>query len=179
MTHTTDSDAMNQVGEPDAGNPHVRFDERGLETGGNLPRQSSTLLNSEDVPGHPEHASHRWRSLGLGAVLFDRFFSTEQNVSMIRSFTCFDTESLFHSQVVPRFKNIERVARRKLLQLNAATELFSLRVPPGNALEALKGGRRGQHSIRINDQWRICFVWHDDGAHQVEIVDYHSGVKHG
>jgi len=61
----------------------------------------------------------------------------------------------------------------KLLQLNAATELASLRVPPGNQLEALKGDRKGQHSIRVNDQWRVCFVWREDGAHQVEIVDYH------
>jgi proteic killer suppression protein len=92
---------------------------------------------------------------------------------MIRSFTCADTEALFDSQVVGRFRNIERAARRKLLQLHAATELNSLRVPPGNQLEALKGNRRGQHSIRINDQWRLCFVWHDDGAYRVEIVDYH------
>jgi len=92
---------------------------------------------------------------------------------MIHSFACPDTEALFHSQSVPRFRNIERVARRKLLQLQAAAELASLRIPPGNRLEALKGDRKGQHSIRINDQWRICFVWHEDGAHQVEIVDYH------
>ena len=92
---------------------------------------------------------------------------------MIRSFTCTETEALFNSQVVPRFRNIERVARRKLLQLQAVTELASLRVPPGNQLEALKGARQGQHSIRINDQWRLCFQWHDDGAYQVEIVDYH------
>jgi proteic killer suppression protein len=92
---------------------------------------------------------------------------------MICSFACADTESLFHSLAVPRFRNIERVARRKLLQLQAATETGSLRVPPGNQLEALKGDRKGQHSIRINDQWRICFVWKPDGAHQVEIVDYH------
>ena len=92
---------------------------------------------------------------------------------MIRSFTCAKTEALFNSQVVPRFRNIERVARRRLLQLQAATELDSLRVPPGNQLEALKGDRKGQHSIRINDQWRLCFQWHDDGAYQVEIVDYH------
>lgn len=92
---------------------------------------------------------------------------------MIRSFTCADTEALFHSRAVGRFRNIERVARRKLLQLHAATELNSLRIPPGNLLEALKGSRKGQHSIRINDQWRICFVWHDDGAYRVEIVDYH------
>ena len=92
---------------------------------------------------------------------------------MIRSFTCTETEALFNIQVVLRFRNIERVARRKLLQLQAATELASLRVPPGNQLEALKGDRKGQHSIRINDQWRLCFQWHDDGAYQVEIVDYH------
>ena len=92
---------------------------------------------------------------------------------MIQSFTCRDTEALFHSQAVPRFRNIERVARRKLLQLHAATELASLRIPPGNQLEALKGSRKGQHSIRVNDQWRVCFVWREDGAHQVEIVDYH------
>ena len=92
---------------------------------------------------------------------------------MTHSFTCLDTEALFHSQTVPRFRNIERVARRKLLQLHAATELASLRIPPGNQLEALKGSRKGQHSIRVNDQWRVCFVWREDGAHQVEIVDYH------
>ncbi len=92
---------------------------------------------------------------------------------MIGSFLCAETERLFNSRAVPRFRNIERVARRKLLQLHAATELASLRIPPGNQLEALKGDRKNQHSIRINDQWRICFVWRDDGAHQVEIVDYH------
>jgi proteic killer suppression protein len=92
---------------------------------------------------------------------------------MIRSFLCAETEQLFNSQAAPRFRKIERVARRKLLQLHAATELASLRIPPGNQLEALKGNRKSQHSIRINDQWRICFVWRDDGAHQVEIVDYH------
>lgn len=92
---------------------------------------------------------------------------------MIRSFASSDTEALFHSEVVLRFRSIERVARRKLLQLHAATELASLRVPPGNRLEALKGDREGQCSIRVNDQWRICFEWRDDGAHEVEIVDYH------
>ena len=65
------------------------------------------------------------------------------------------------------------MARRKLLQLHAASELASLRVPPGNQLEARKGSRKGQHSIRVNDQWRVCFAWRKDGAHQVEIVDYH------
>lgn len=92
---------------------------------------------------------------------------------MIQSFESADTESLFFSHAVPRFNSIERVARRKLLMLQAATQLGALKVPPGNQLELLKGNRRGQHSIRINDQWRICFVWKDDGAHDVEIVDYH------
>ena len=92
---------------------------------------------------------------------------------MIQSFDCPDTEKLFYSQAVPRFKNIERVARRKLLQLHAATVLQTLKVPPGHQLEALKADRQGQHSIRINDQWRLCFVWQEDGAHHVEIVDYH------
>ncbi len=92
---------------------------------------------------------------------------------MICSFACAETEALFRSRVVSRFRNIERVVRRKLLQIHAATELASLRIPPGNQLEALKADRKGQHSIRINDQWRICFVWKSDGAHGVEIVDYH------
>jgi len=92
---------------------------------------------------------------------------------VIRSFADANTERLFRSEAVPRFRNIERVARRRLLQLHAATELATLKVPPGNQLEALKGDRKGQHSIRINDQWRVCFVWRDDGAHNVEIVDYH------
>lgn len=92
---------------------------------------------------------------------------------MIHSFACAQTEALFRSKDVPRFKNIERVARRKLLQLHAAVELSSLKIPPGNSLEALKGDRKGQHSIRINAQWRVCFKWQADGAHNVEIVDYH------
>ena len=92
---------------------------------------------------------------------------------MIHSFACADTQALFQSRVVPRFKNIERVARRKLLQLHAAGELSSLRIPPGNQLEALKGDRAGQHSIRVNEQWRICFIWTDQGPAEVEILDYH------
>lgn len=92
---------------------------------------------------------------------------------MIHSFACRDTAALFDSMAAPRFKNIERVARRKLLQLHAVTMLDSLRVPPGNQLESLKGDRRGQHSMRVNEQWRVCFVWRSDGAHNVEIVDYH------
>lgn len=91
---------------------------------------------------------------------------------MIRSVACTDTEVLFHSRAVSRFRNIERVPRRKLLQIHAATELASWRVPPGNQLGARKTDRQGQHGIRIDDQWRIRFVWKADGAHRVEIVDY-------
>ena len=91
---------------------------------------------------------------------------------MIRSFKCKRTEALYTGESVPEFQTIRAVALRKLDMLAAATRLSELRAPPGNRLEALKGGRRGQHSIRINDQWRICFVW-KDGAEMVEIVDFH------
>lgn len=80
---------------------------------------------------------------------------------------------LFNDIDVPRFRAFERAARRKLLYLHQARKLQDLRVPPGNRLEALKGGRKGQHSIRINDAWRICFAWRDGDAWDVEIVDYH------
>ena len=92
---------------------------------------------------------------------------------MIRSFAFSDTEELFRCVDVKGFRNIEGVARRKLLQLDAAPALDDMRVPPGNRLEALKGDRKGQHSIRVNDQWRICFVWKVDGPYAVQIVDYH------
>lgn len=92
---------------------------------------------------------------------------------MIRSFRDSRTESLFNDQDVPRFRAIERVARRKLLYLHRAQRLEDLRVPPGNRLEALRGDRKGSYSIRVNDQWRICFRWKDGDAHDVEIVDYH------
>jgi proteic killer suppression protein len=92
---------------------------------------------------------------------------------MIRSFACGDTEALFHSRAVARFRTIERVARRNLLQLHAASDLATLRIPPGNQLEALKGDRKRQYSIRVNEQWRVCFRWDAVGPHEVEIVDYH------
>ena len=92
---------------------------------------------------------------------------------MIRSFRCGDTERLARDEPVRRFQAIERVARRKLEMLAAAARLNDLRQPPGNRLEALAGDRAGQHSIRINEQWRICFRWSDGDAYNVEIVDYH------
>jgi len=92
---------------------------------------------------------------------------------MIVSFRCADTERLALGERVRRFRNIESVARRKLRQLEIAERLDDLRVPPGNRLEALVGDRSGEHSIRVNDQFRVCFWWKSDGAHGVEIVDYH------
>ncbi len=92
---------------------------------------------------------------------------------MIRSFRDQDTAQLFQDVGVPRFRAFERGARRKLLLLHAAPALESLRVPPGNRPERLKGDRAGRHGIRINDQWRICFRWRDGDAFDVEIADYH------
>jgi len=92
---------------------------------------------------------------------------------MIVSFKDEGTERLAHGHRVKRFVNIEAVARRKLRQLEIAGVLDDLRVPPGNRLEALRGDRAGQHSIRVNDQYRVCFRWTAAGAEDVEIVDYH------
>ena len=92
---------------------------------------------------------------------------------MIRSFRCPDTERLFRRERVARFANIEEPARRRLDALHAATGLPDLLARPGNRLEALKRDRAGQHSIRINDQYRLCFRWHAGEAYEVEIVDYH------
>jgi proteic killer suppression protein len=92
---------------------------------------------------------------------------------MIQSFKCKETQALFAGENPRRFRAIQDVAERKLSQLAAAQTLEFLRSPPGNRLEALKRDRAGQHSIRINDQWRVCFVWTDSGPTNVEIVDYH------
>ena len=96
---------------------------------------------------------------------------------MIRSFKDRDTAELAQAGTNRRWRGIETVARRKLNRMDAATRLDDLREPPGNMLEPLKGERRGQYSIRINDQFRICFVWKEDGAYDVEIVDYHRERK--
>jgi proteic killer suppression protein len=92
---------------------------------------------------------------------------------VVVSFKDADTEALASGRRVKRFQQMEDVARRKLRQLQIAGRINDLRVPPGNRLEALKGARAGQHSIRVNDQFRICFRWTAAGAEDVEIVDYH------
>ena len=95
---------------------------------------------------------------------------------MIESFGCRETERIFHREYSRRLPtDIQKAAFRKLRMLNRSASVEDLRVPPGNRLEALSGNRKGQHSIRINDQWRICFVWRNGGAYDVEIVDYHRG----
>ena len=92
---------------------------------------------------------------------------------MISSFKCKDTQELYETGVNRRFASIARVALRKLDMLAAATIVETLRVPPGNRLEQLRGNRAGQWSVRINDQWRLCFCWSGTNAENVEIVDYH------
>ena len=92
---------------------------------------------------------------------------------MIQSFKCKDTQALYEGKSPSRFKAFLPVDERKLSQLDAAQTLDFMKAPPGNHLEALKGDRKGQHSVRINVQWRICFVWTDTGPIDVEIVDYH------
>lgn len=108
------------------------------------------------------------RLLTVGVINVLRY-----HANMIATFRCRDTETLFNGQRVARFANIATVAVRKLQMLHAAYHLDDLRIPPNNRLEALKGDRRGQYSIRINDQWRICFRFVNGSASDVEIVDYH------
>lgn len=91
----------------------------------------------------------------------------------IQPFRCADSAALYRGERVSRWVNIERAALRKLTQLAVSSRLEDLRIPPGNRLELLRGNRAGQYSIRINDQWRVCFVWTGDGAYDVEIIDYH------
>ena len=96
---------------------------------------------------------------------------------MIRSFADEDTEHIWQEQYIAAIdRALQRAALRKLELLHAAGSVEDLRIPPGNRLEQLKGDRRGQHSIRVNDQWRLCFTWRDGGADDVELVDYHRGA---
>jgi proteic killer suppression protein len=100
--------------------------------------------------------------------------ATRYTGCVIRTFRSRETEKIWHGEVSKRLsREVQQIARRKLRMLNNAQDLTDLRVPPGNRLEALKGDRKGQHSIRINQRWRICFEWHEADAHAVEIVDYH------
>ena len=92
---------------------------------------------------------------------------------MIQSFRCTHTQSLYEGHGTRRFANIRAIAERKLQMLDSATSIDALRAPPGNRLQVLRGDRAGQYSIRVNDQWRVCFVWTPDGPEAVEIVDYH------
>ena len=93
---------------------------------------------------------------------------------MIKSFRGKETERIFNRQFSVKLpQSVQRLARKKLIMLDAATTINDLRIPPGNRLESLKGDRKGQHSIRTDDQWRICFRWKADDAHDVEIMDYH------
>jgi proteic killer suppression protein len=92
---------------------------------------------------------------------------------VIRSFRDRDSKRVWDREAVAKYRPFERIARRKLIMLHNAQTILDLRTPPGNQLESLKGDRRGQYSIRINGQYRICFVWRQDGAHEVEITDYH------
>jgi proteic killer suppression protein len=107
------------------------------------------------------------------ATPLDVLRETSYASRVIKRFRSKETEDLFHYHHSRRFSAIERVALRKLLQLHAATELKVLASPPGNRLEALSGDRKGQHSIRISEQWRICFEWREGHAYEVEITDYH------
>ena len=120
---------------------------------------------------HPEYGGHYYSD--LSTFKLDSISFIDILYAMIQNFHCSHTEKLANGYHVRRFVHFERVAQRKLAQLNAAATLDFLRAPPGNRLEALKGDRKGQHSIRINDQWRICFRFDNGHAYDVEIVDYH------
>jgi len=108
------------------------------------------------------------------SVTFDNINALRYVVSMIQSFACKETEKVYHREFSKKLpEQIQQVALRKLRMIDAAVNLTDLKVPPNNRLEALQKNRKGQHSIRINQQWRICFIWRGGNAHEVEIVDYH------
>ncbi len=107
-------------------------------------------------------------------ITLDNIIQKGYYLCMIESFKDKEAEKVFNGRFSKRLpQNIQRIAERKLILLHRSVTLNDLRVPPSNRLEALKGQRKGQHSIRINDQWRICFEWYEDGVYNVEIVDYH------
>lgn len=108
----------------------------------------------------------------LNVLFLDLIRFTYYILMMIKSFKCKETEKLYDTGKSRKFNNLRSIALRKLDMIEAAADINDLRSPPGNRLEALSGNRQGQHSIRINNQYRICFIW-SDGAENVEIVDYH------
>lgn len=122
---------------------------------------------------HKQHQQRKSCFVDKQTITFDVNHAYRYYYSMIISYKCADTESLANGRRIKRFVCIEAVARRKLRQLQIAGQLKDLRVPPGNRLERLKGKRAGQYSIRVNDQFRVCFRWTAAGAKDVEIVDYH------
>jgi proteic killer suppression protein len=128
------------------------------------------------LSGYQKDIARRRPTIRVAAALL-KTVDVQRNAlydgDVIQGFRSKETEELFQYQHSRRFRSFERIALRKLLQLHAATELRVLASPPGNQLEALLRDRKGQHSIRINEQWRICFVWRDGHAYDVEIVDYH------
>lgn len=118
------------------------------------------VILAAEEPKHHEPTACRLSTIDIQSI-------------MIKSFKCSDTQHLFETGKSSKWSAIVKVATRKLTQLDAAATLDFLRSPPGNRLELLKGDRAGQYSIRINEQWRLCFHWHDGNAWDVEIVDYH------
>ena len=139
-----------------------------------LHRARGTRRLTRRCSGLTSFAAERPLSLSFENVTLDVNNAVRYAVRVIRSFKDRETERLFlrlRSRVVP--SDLRRVALRKLLQLDAADTLDDLKVPPGNRLERLRGDRKGQHSIRVNEQWRVCFEWQQGDAHEVEIVDYH------
>ena len=147
------------------GERHAKLLERGPAYAGHFGRRRVRAVSPGATGEHQPRRKHREGQFAVErSALYDR--------RMIRSFRCADTQALFEIGRCRRFSRIASVAVRRLAQLDAAHELRDLRSPPGNRLEALRGDRAGQYSIRINDQFRICFVWIEQHAEQVEIVDY-------
>ncbi len=148
----------------------------GIPDSGHLDKSTPKQLTGE--VRRPDGIAN-WRDTRLNVVRKE--FCLTHNVMrhifyMIKSFRCKETERIFQREYSRRLPtDIQKTAFRKLRMLNRSSSVEDLRVPPGNRLEALSGRREGQHSIRINEQWRICFVWRNGGAHDVEIVDYHKG----